>query len=600
MASVSLGENLGIREEVIKKACSVSMKTHKSAGKQLYVAEKIRNSHELVFSFPGSWSLSDWFIGSSFGEVKVDLELFPSLKYIGLNQIATVNGAFLNRFNAILDNTQFKKEVETAVTDRKQVQVVFTGHSLGGPIAILAAIWFLEEYIRPDPKKMAPLCVTFGSPLVGDRIMSHALRRENWSRYFVNFVMRYDIVPRMSLTPLSSVEQQLRQVLNFFKARSQENVVEPSDFFVTVMRNALSVVSHAACKIMGNTNLLLETLSNFVELSPYRPLGTYVFCTGNEKLVVIRNPDAVLQLLFYTSQLSSEGDLPAVARRSLIDHLSYKDELEECLKMQSVTFLDDHHLEALPLSDDASATAESNMALKDLGLSARARLCLRAAGQLEKQKKSNQQAIDKKMEDIKNGLGKLQGYKDKCKHKVGYYDAFKISEDKEDFEANVNRLQLAGIWDEIIEMLKRNELPDEFEGRKAWIDIGTQYRRIVEPLDIANYYRHLKNEDTGPYMERGRPKRYKCTQRWREHAERMSNESLESCFWAEAEELCNKSGNPSIRDRVLQLKRRVEEWIRNGVLDEDVFLNGSTFEKLLTEHSLKNSDQNVVFQGSWS
>lgn len=254
--------------------------------------------------------------------------------------------------------------MRTAVTERKQV--VFTGHSLGGPIAILATIWFLEEYIRQDPKTLAPLCLTFGSPLVGDRIVSHALRRENWSRYFVNFVMRYDIVPRVSLAPLSSVEHQLQQVLNCFNPKSpfymQGNVGEASGFYVNVMRNAFSVVSHAACKMMGSTNLLLETVSNFVELSPYRPLGTFVFCTGNGKLVVIRNPDAILQLLFYTFQLSSV----AVADSRLKDHLGYKDELQECLQMQSVTFLDDHHLEALPLSDNV--TMEINMALNDLGL----------------------------------------------------------------------------------------------------------------------------------------------------------------------------------------------------------------------------------------
>lgn len=111
MASVSLVESLGIREEVIKKVCSISMKTHKYAGKHLYVSEKIRNSHELVFSFPGSWSASDLLIRSPFGEVEVDLALFPCLQYIGLKQTATVNEAFLNRFKAVLTNTHFKKEV---------------------------------------------------------------------------------------------------------------------------------------------------------------------------------------------------------------------------------------------------------------------------------------------------------------------------------------------------------------------------------------------------------------------------------------------------------------------------------------------------------
>ncbi|KDP31163.1 hypothetical protein JCGZ_11539 [Jatropha curcas] len=596
MGSVTLLENIGIREEVIKKVSSIAQKAHKYTGKQLYVSQKIPGSSELVFSFPGSWSISDWFKGSSFGEIKVDVELLPSLKSIGLADTATVNEAFLHRFKLVLANPQFRKEVGTAAAEGKQV--VFTGHSLGGPIAILATIWFLEQYIRPNLSKTAPFCVTFGSPLVGDRIMGHAVRRENWSRYFINFVMKYDIVPRISLTPLSSLQYHLQQILNFFNPKSslymKRPLSEASDFYITVMRNAASIASHAACKIMGSTNLLLETLSNFIELSPYRPFGTYIFCTGNGKLVVVRNPDAILQLLFYTSQLNSRTELQVVAHSSLNDHLNYKDEMQECLAMQSVTCFDDHHLEALRLSSD-DVNSEASVALNDLGLSARARLCLRAAGELEMQKRNNQTAIDNKMKDIKKGIEMLQSYKARYQQKAGYYDAFKISENVADFDANVKRLELAGIWDEIIEMLKRSELPDEFEGGKEWINIGTKYRRLVEPLDIANYYRHLKNEDTGPYMEKGRPRRYKCTQRWLEHAERMSNESLESCFWAEVEELCIKAGSPGIKDSVLLLKRKAEEWIRERDLDKDVFLEGSTFDKLL-----KEIDQNVSFKSPWS
>jgi len=56
-----------------------------------------------------------------------------------------------------------------------------------GAIAILATIWFLELYVRQGSKDTSPLCFTFGSSLAGDRTMSHALRREKWSRYFFEF-----------------------------------------------------------------------------------------------------------------------------------------------------------------------------------------------------------------------------------------------------------------------------------------------------------------------------------------------------------------------------------------------------------------------------
>lgn len=75
-------------------------------------------------------------------------------------------------------------------------------------MAMLATVWFLEEYLRPNSSQTTPVCVSFGSPPVGDRIFTHALRRENWDGCFIHFVMRYDIVPRIMLAPLSSTEQE--------------------------------------------------------------------------------------------------------------------------------------------------------------------------------------------------------------------------------------------------------------------------------------------------------------------------------------------------------------------------------------------------------
>ncbi|KAJ8753485.1 hypothetical protein K2173_022726 [Erythroxylum novogranatense] len=599
MASVRLVDNIGVGEEVIRKACKIAMKTHKSPEKQ-YLSEKLRNSSAVVFSFPArNWLVNEWFQGSPFGTTKVDvdLDLFSSLKYIGLNEKATVNDAFLRRFKAVLDNPKFINEVEAAVRDGKQV--VFTGHSLGGPIAILATIWFLEMYQRSSPPRAEPICLTFGSPLVGDKIMNHALMRENWSRYFIHFVMRYDIVPRISLSPLSSIQQQLQQILNFFNPKShsykQEPVQEAPVFYETVIRNASSVASYTAAKMMGSSNLMLETVSNIIELSPYRPFGTYIFCAGNQKRIMIKNSDAILQLLFYSSQLSSLVERDSIALRSIKDHLNYVNELQESSAMQTVTLLDDNHLEKLPLSSDGVNNEMVCIALNDLGLSSRARLCLRAAEELEKQKKRNQEAIDKKRGDIETQLKKLEAYKSKCElNKIGYYDAFKISRSEDDFKANIARLELAGIWDEIVEMLKRYELPDNFEAQEEWINLGTRYRHISEPLDIANYYRHLKNEDTGAYMKRGRPRRYQCTQRWREHAKRMTSPSLESCFWAEVEELCLKTTTrPETEESIMRQINELKKWIESGEIGKDVLLEDSTFMKLLKQHSLANMVQNL-------
>lgn len=201
------------------------------------------------------------------------------------------------------------------------------------------------------------------------------------------------------------------------------------------------------------------------------------------------------------------------------------------------------------------------------------------------------------MGSIKEALSKIVEYKTKCEvRKIGYYDSFKLQKTTDDFNANVKRLELAGIMDEVIEMLKRYELPDEFEADENWVRLGTEFRRQAEPLDIANYYRHLKNEDTGPYMNRARPKRYRFTQRWLEHAERKdAGERSESCFWAEVEELKNVpvQNYPDVKERIGVLEEKAKEWFSKDLLGKDIFLEESTFAKWWKTLPLSHR------QGSW-
>ncbi|KAF3953056.1 hypothetical protein CMV_021460 [Castanea mollissima] len=518
MANLNLGENIEVNTELIKKAYSLAIKVHSKSSEKAYDVEgsSRRSSDPIIFSFSGCWSENSWYDGEPFGVTEINLPLlFPSLRSIGVNENALVNKAFLQRFvDKILGNSDFDREVQKAVKENKQI--LFTGHSSGGSIANLATIWFLEKYLKPEYNSKispsSPLCVTFGCPLTGNHIFSHSLRRENWARYFIHFVMRYDIVPRIMLAPISSIKLEFQKVLQFLNAKSVN-------------------LAHASIDTFDALNFHMKVMKNASSV----PFGTHVFCTGNGKLVILRNPDAILQLLLYSSQFCREEECTDIAHRSLQQHFGYESDLQDSFQMLNVVYLESEQLEQLPLSSDSTSSdiATINSALNDLGLSTRARLCLCAAGELEKRKIGNKESIDLKKPDIEKAMKYLEeDYRLNCENRgLGCYDAFKLQETPKDFDANVKRLELAGIWDEIIEMLKRYELPDAFEGLRDWVLLGTRYRRLVEPLDIANYYRHLKNEDTGAYMIRGRPKRYKFTQRWREHADKMPAESSgESCF----------------------------------------------------------------------
>jgi len=69
----------------------MSMKAHKSPDKH-YLSKKI-NESSFIFSFPGSWTF----------------QLFPSLKYTGLDETATCDEAFLKRSKAVLANQTLQK-----------------------------------------------------------------------------------------------------------------------------------------------------------------------------------------------------------------------------------------------------------------------------------------------------------------------------------------------------------------------------------------------------------------------------------------------------------------------------------------------------------
>ncbi|KAJ4974653.1 hypothetical protein NE237_007827 [Protea cynaroides] len=290
--------------------------------------------------------------------------------------------------------------------------------------------------------------------------------------------MRYDIIPRVLLAPLSSIREELQTILPCFDQNKLESMArspEASYSFCDIMRNALSVASYTACLFMGCTNSLLQIITNFIDLSPYRPFGTYVSCTGEGRMFTLKNPDAILQLLSYSLQL--DNAVVDVACRSFKEHLGYETEFEDNLGKEDVVDLELLDLQLHLYSGGASSNEMKSIetAVKELGLSTRAMLCLCAARESEQKKQRNQEKIDNNRKKIEYTLRKLEDYRDKGKmSKIGYYDAFKLQTEREDYDANVTRLELAGIWSEIIEMLKRYELPDGFECREDWVELGTR------------------------------------------------------------------------------------------------------------------------------
>ncbi|KAF3971337.1 hypothetical protein CMV_005044, partial [Castanea mollissima] len=111
MASLKVGENKEINTDLIQKACSLAVNAHSKPSQKSYILEKTGGSSYVIFSFPGYWSKNDWYTGEPFGETEINLDLFPSLRSIGLDEHAKVNKAFLQVFvDKISRNQDFINE----------------------------------------------------------------------------------------------------------------------------------------------------------------------------------------------------------------------------------------------------------------------------------------------------------------------------------------------------------------------------------------------------------------------------------------------------------------------------------------------------------
>lgn len=128
---------------------------------------------------------------------------------------------------------------------KRKKQMIFTGHSGGGPIAIYATLWLLE-YLKKGKIQTASLfCLTLGSPLIADHIFCHSLQHEKWSGCFIHSVTRDDIIPRIMLAPPFHIKEILPEILSFLCRRTQNSTQTSTesggfveDVFENVMRNA--------------------------------------------------------------------------------------------------------------------------------------------------------------------------------------------------------------------------------------------------------------------------------------------------------------------------------------------------------------------------
>ncbi|KAM5581549.1 senescence-associated carboxylesterase 101-like [Rosa sericea] len=440
-----------------------------------------------------------------------------------LNQAAIK--LFQSQYHELL---QLKEKLVENSKSKTPSLVIITGQSVGGSVATLFTLWLLQGLNLSKAKR--PLCVTFGSPLVGDEHLQQCvLQFSTWKSCFLHIVSNQDPTPKL-----------------------------------------------------------------FISRKPgaYKPFGTFLLCSASG-CACFEDPDIILDQLVKTNSQNQEchygkilGDLKC---KALCNVLKSTEAERDSLQASLIT-----QLQAIGILSQKPPSAEIQS------------LILRMKKHETKlliQKKKNSDS-DKKLNEMKVYMAFLEWYKkDSKKHKIGYYDRYRNQGNISDVNVNEYKKKLMNYWEDSVTEVENKPQIEGAHFRVRWLWAGTNYRRMVEPLHIADYYRDGgKNYKT----DGKRPKQFILLEEWltkvvkpeatpskskRDTVGSSLNE--DSCFWAHVEEariLCKlvKNGSVEEKERAVQELKNFEADVygslKNYALSPEIFLEKSSFMQWWKEY----------------
>lgn len=188
--------------------------------------------------------------------------------------------------------------------------IVITGHSIGGATASLCALWLLS-YLHHISSNLSVsiLCITFGSPLLGNGSFSRAILKERWGGNFCHVVSKHDIMPRLLFAPITPYTAQLNFLLQFWQlsmtVQGFGNLAVPISDQQKELFNF--VTSHLNAATQDGEGSLAPIL--------FHPFGSYLF-VSSEGAVCVDSSTAVIKMM----HLMFASGSPAC---SIEDHLKY-------------------------------------------------------------------------------------------------------------------------------------------------------------------------------------------------------------------------------------------------------------------------------------
>ncbi|KAK1277818.1 hypothetical protein QJS04_geneDACA016552 [Acorus gramineus] len=527
--------------------------------------------------------------GGVFGEVPIDAAgdgIFSSLvdRSGGGSETVLVHGEFLGMFMALYGTTEFQMLLTKDITTT--TPLILTGHSIGGAIASLAALSLLASPSRsPRAKRVSPpslLCITFGAPLLGNKPLSDAILRARWHGKFCHVVSNSDIVPRLLFAQIAPIAHQVKHLFDFYHSHMIGGGPVhgfPDDKKAGLYRYVAMQASAATENEHESDHV--DAFAMRRRSSPYSPFGSYLFCTREGGATCVDSPSMIAHLLWSTFVMG------AVERE---EHLMYGD-LVVGVFQRSMTRSD-----AVGLNEGSCYDAGISLALEGCGCAV-GRGAIMESRELFKMARENGVGPNLEAARLSIELSK------KTPHRLQiecYYDAFNRRSSKRDNRANMHRIKLASFWEEVVSMVEMNQLPHDFGRLRKWVYASHSYKLLVEPLDVAEYYRKWKSGEPH-YLGQGRPRRYRVFDKWWEEAfggtkegrvrRRYAGLTQDSCFWGRVEEakewlkrVERGGGGEGEEEGVMVLLERLrgfEEYARGLVgrreVSEDVVVERSSY-----------------------
>jgi len=192
----------------------------------------------------------------------------------------------------------------------------------------------------------------------------------------------------------------------------------------------------------------------------------------------------------------------------------------------------------------------------------------------------------KKLNVMKTNMATLEWYNKHCKSLgVGYYDSFKKAFSTIDQDVVFCQKNLRNYWSDIVEEAEMKPQTEAAAFHTRWLFAGTNYRRMVEPLEIAEYYAKGRKD----YEAKGRSRHYAVLEKWLKEDKKEEGDSeliltFDSCFWAKLEEallLCeqleNLKENEEAKSKLLEFENYVYESLKMYKVSPEIFLKESSY-----------------------